>query len=146
MLGQSTECHHIHPSRDLRNSLHQNFCNKICPFINFVFQRRFHTFATKFAFSECIRRTLRQGGNADRSMTLFSFACFFWKSNHRTLLIFFSPYPCKLHTYSSNLLNFCNIFQHFNFSFLKMRKWSHCRWMRVFLIRHCYLLHLIRNL
>ena len=25
MLGQSTECHHIHPSRDLRNSVCQ-FC------------------------------------------------------------------------------------------------------------------------
>ena len=97
------------------------------------------TFTTKFALSECIPRTLQQGGNADRSMTLFSFACFFWKSKHRTLLIFFSRYPYKLHTYSSssnkesdkshsvaswekqssNLVHSCNIFQHFNFPFLK---------------------------
>ena len=103
------------------------------------FRADLQTFVKKFALSECIRRTLRQGGNADRSMTLFSFACFFSKSNHQTVLTFFSRYPYKLHTYSSSLnrepdksysapslekqssslVHFSNIFQHFSFPILK---------------------------
>ena len=65
MVGQSTEYYHIHPSRDLRNSFHQ-----------FFFREDFQTFITKFALSEYIRRTLRQGGNTVKLMTKFSLACF----------------------------------------------------------------------
>ena len=98
------------------------------------------TFATKFTLLECIQRTLRQGGNADRAITIF-FCMFLFKeqpSNFCYWLIFFSRYPCKLHTHSSssnreydkshsapswekqssNLGHFCNIFQHFKFPFL----------------------------
>ena len=57
---------HIFRHRGLQNSSSISF-----------FREDLETFATTFDLLECIRRSLRQGGNADRSMTLFSFACFF---------------------------------------------------------------------